>query len=56
MLFIAAVFDGHAGKAAANYLRDNLYNVFSEMLDMHSLGLDCSLQGVDYDGMYLNTS
>lgn len=39
----AAVFDGHAGDAAARYLKTHLYKVFSEKVDMHSLGLDCTL-------------
>jgi len=39
----AAVFDGHAGSAAATYLEQHLYDVFSEMLDQNSMGLDCSL-------------
>jgi serine/threonine protein phosphatase PrpC len=41
--FSPGVFDGHAGYAAAQFLQNNLYNVFNEMIDTHSLGLDCNI-------------
>ena len=39
----AAVFDGHSGFAAANYLSDHLYEVFSEAIDEGNLwrGVRC---------------
>jgi serine/threonine protein phosphatase PrpC len=40
----ATVFDGHAGIAAARYLRDHLYGILGESLTAASLGLECSLE------------
>lgn len=39
----ATVLDGHAGIAAAEYLRDRLYGILSDTLDENSLGLECSV-------------
>jgi hypothetical protein len=45
------VFDGHAGISAARYMEKNLYRVFTEMLDMNSLGLDCDLDARVDEGL-----
>lgn len=39
----AAVFDGHAGTAAVNFLMENLYYIVETRIDTMSLGLDCTL-------------
>lgn len=40
----AAVFDGHSGFAAANYLSDHLYEVFSEAIDEGTYGEECDVE------------
>ncbi|KAL4541917.1 hypothetical protein Ndes2526B_g06412 [Nannochloris sp. 'desiccata'] len=49
--FFASVFDGHAGISAARYMEQNLYRVFTEMLAMNSLGLDCQLDATVDEGL-----
>ena len=41
----AAVFDGHSGFAAASYLSDHLYEVFSEAINEGTYGEECSVEG-----------
>ena len=42
----AAVFDGHSGFAAAQYLSEHLYDCFSDAIDEGSYGPECSVDGV----------
>ncbi len=41
-----AVFDGHGGRLAADYLEKNLYNVFNDILKEDTISLTCSVKGV----------
>lgn len=41
----AAVFDGHSGFAAAQYLSEHLYDCFSDAIDEGSYGPECSYDG-----------
>ena len=41
----AAVFDGHSGFAAAQYLSEQLYDSFSDAIDEGSYGPECSVDG-----------
>ena len=41
----AAVFDGHSGFAAAQYLSEQLYDSFSDAIDEGSYGPECSIDG-----------
>lgn len=42
---IAAVFDGHGGHCAAEYLSNNLYSVFSEEIDLNAYGDEQPVDG-----------
>ncbi|RMZ52406.1 hypothetical protein APUTEX25_000681 [Auxenochlorella protothecoides] len=39
-----AVFDGHGGRLAADYLEKNLYNVFNDILKEDTISLTCSVK------------
>lgn len=41
----AAVYDGHGGKAAGQYLQRELYDVFSQVVDQGESALECALEG-----------
>lgn len=43
----AAVFDGHAGIASVDYLRNNLYQILEDKMSSISLELECSLEERD---------
>jgi len=41
----AAVFDGHGGVSAGEYLCKELYSVLSDAIDEETYGEECSLEG-----------
>ena len=51
----AAVFDGHSGFAAAQYLSEHLYDSFSEAIDEGSYGPECTFDGVTCSTLYIAT-
>ena len=42
---LAAVFDGHGGVSAGQYLCKQLYEVLSDAIDEETYGEECSLEG-----------
>ncbi len=44
-LLAAAVFDGHGGVSAGQYLCKELYSVLSDAIDEETYGEECSLEG-----------
>ncbi|KAK9916403.1 hypothetical protein WJX75_002189 [Coccomyxa subellipsoidea] len=47
----AAVFDGHSGFAAAEYLTDHLYGVISDVINDNTYGQECSVSERDVSGL-----
>ena len=42
---IAAIFDGHGGRLAADYMSKNLYEILSHNIDDETHNTECDIEG-----------